>query len=99
MDNPAAVARLAILDAIPIADALARCDTRFASAWCHWVFFAQADKPERALLADPDARYGGSPEGMGAEACAAHRHRMIAGRAATEPSRNGPTLRDMVCAD
>lgn len=68
MDHPAAVSRLAILDGIPIADALARCDVRFASAWWHWFFFAQAEKPERAILADPDAWYGGSREAMGAEA-------------------------------
>jgi haloacetate dehalogenase len=65
MDHPASISRLAILDGIPIADALARCDARFASAWWHWFFFAQAEKPERAILADPDAWYGGSPEAMG----------------------------------
>jgi haloacetate dehalogenase len=68
MDHPATVSRLAILDGIPIADALDRCDARFASAWWHWFFFAQAEKPERAILADPDSWYGGSPEAMGAEA-------------------------------
>ncbi|WP_353011112.1 hypothetical protein [Mesorhizobium sp. M0977] len=40
MDHPASVSRLAILEAIPIGDALARCDARFASAWWHWFFFA-----------------------------------------------------------
>jgi len=70
MDHPASVGRLAILDGIPIGDALARCDARFASAWWHWFFFAQAEKPERAILADPDAWYGGSPEAMGAESYA-----------------------------
>lgn len=73
MDHPASVSRLAILDGIPIADALARCDARFASAWWHWFFFAQPEKPERAILADPDAWYGGSPEEMGAEAYADYR--------------------------
>jgi haloacetate dehalogenase len=33
MDHPAAVARLAILDAVPIGEALARCDARFAASW------------------------------------------------------------------
>lgn len=70
MDHPGSVDRLAILDAIPIADALQRCDARFAAAWWHWFFFAQAEKPERAILADPDAWYGGSPDNMGAEAYA-----------------------------
>ena len=70
MDHPAAVSRLAILDGIPIADALARCDARFAASWWHWFFFAQPDKPERAILADPDAWYGGNPASMGEEAYA-----------------------------
>lgn len=70
MDHPAIVSRLAILDGIPIADALQRCDARFATAWWHWFFFAQAEKPERAILADPDAWYGGSPDVMGQEAYA-----------------------------
>ncbi|MGB3643379.1 MAG: alpha/beta fold hydrolase [Mesorhizobium sp.] len=70
MDHPTAVSRLAILDGIPIADALARCDARFAAAWWHWFFFAQEEKPERAILTDPDAWYGGSPEAMGAESYA-----------------------------
>lgn len=70
MDHPATVSRLAILDGIPIADALARCDARFATAWWHWFFFGQAEKPERAILADPDAWYGGSPDAMGQEAYA-----------------------------
>jgi haloacetate dehalogenase len=70
MDHPDSVSRLAILDAIPIADALARCDARFASAWWHWFFFAHAEKPERAILADPDAWYGASPDAMGEESYA-----------------------------
>ena len=70
MDHPASVNRLAILDAIPISDALARCDARFAAAWWHWFFFAQQEKPERSILADPDAWYGGSPDAMGVEAYA-----------------------------
>ncbi|OBQ62255.1 alpha/beta fold hydrolase [Mesorhizobium loti] len=68
MDHPEAVDKLAILDAIPIADALARCDARFAAAWWHWFFFGQPEKPERAILADPDAWYGGSADAMGQEA-------------------------------
>lgn len=34
----------------------------FAKAWWHWFFFAQPDKPERAILADPDAWYGAGAE-------------------------------------
>jgi len=44
---PAAVTRLAVLDSVPIAEALDRADARFAAAWWHWFFFAQPDKPER----------------------------------------------------
>jgi len=73
MDHPTIVARLAILDAVPIIEALERCDARFATAWWHWFFFAQPAKPERAILADPDAWYGGSAEHMGDEAYADYR--------------------------
>jgi haloacetate dehalogenase len=68
MDHPEAIERLVILDGVPIVEALERCDAQFAQAWWHWFFFAQLDKPERAILADPDAWYGGSPEQMGREA-------------------------------
>jgi haloacetate dehalogenase len=72
MDHPAAITRLAVLDAVPpIVEALERCDARFARAWWHWFFFAQPHKPERAILVDPDAWYGGSPDRMGEEAYAA----------------------------
>ena len=33
MDYPRTVTRLAVLDAVPIGEALARCDHRFAAAW------------------------------------------------------------------
>ncbi len=58
LDHPGAVTHLAVLDSIPIAEALDRTDARFAAAWWHWFFFAQPDKPERAIGADPDAWYG-----------------------------------------
>jgi len=51
------VTRLAVLDSIPIVEHLERCDDRFATAWWHWFFFAQPDKPEQAINADPDAWY------------------------------------------
>lgn len=65
LDHPDAVAAVALLDCVPIGEALARADARFAAAWWHWFFFAQPDKPERAILADPDAWYGGDPAAMG----------------------------------
>jgi len=67
LDSPRAVTRLAVLDSVPIAEALDRTDARFATAWWHWFFFAQPDKPERAILADPDAWYGGDVRSMGEE--------------------------------
>jgi len=58
MDYPERVTRLAVLDSVPIGEAFARCNARFALAWWHWFFFAQpAPRAERAILADPDAWY------------------------------------------
>ncbi len=68
LDHPDAVTALAILSDVPIGEALARCDARFAAAWWHWFFLAQpGPRPERVINADPDAWYGGDPEHMGAE--------------------------------
>ncbi|WP_240742303.1 alpha/beta fold hydrolase [Micromonospora zingiberis] len=69
LDHPQRVSRLGVLDGIPIGEALARCDARFAARWWHWFFLGQLGKPaERVINADPDAWYGGSPEQMGQEA-------------------------------
>jgi haloacetate dehalogenase len=69
LDSPAAVTRLAVLDAVPIGEALDRCDARFAAAWWHWFFLGQTDKPaERVINADPDAWYRATPVHMGPEA-------------------------------
>ncbi|MDG4823400.1 alpha/beta hydrolase [Asanoa sp. WMMD1127] len=68
LDHPDAVSRLVVMDGVPISEALARCDAAFARDWYHWFFFAQPDKPERAIMADPDAWYSAArPESMGAE--------------------------------
>ncbi|SNR67142.1 haloacetate dehalogenase [Blastococcus mobilis] len=82
LDHPAAVTHLAVLDCIPIVEHLDRADARFAAAWWHWFFFAQPEKPERAINADPAAWYGshapgkadapGKAEAMGAENHADH---------------------------
>src|ERR1700712_1531904 len=66
LDFPDAVSALAVLDCVPIGEALARADASFATAWWHWFFFAQPDKPERAILADPLAWYGGGHGRTGA---------------------------------
>lgn len=62
MDHPDHVTHLAVLDSVPIGEALARADARFARTWWHWFFFGQPDKPERAIMADPDAWYGTGPQ-------------------------------------
>jgi haloacetate dehalogenase len=70
MDYPDRVSQLVVLDSVPIGEALARADARFAQAWWHWFFLAQPSKPERVINADPDAWYGAGPElerAMGAE--------------------------------
>jgi haloacetate dehalogenase len=67
LDHPASVSRLAILDAVPIGEALARTDAKFAQLWPHWFFFGLPDKPERAILCDPDAWYRSDVEAMGLE--------------------------------
>jgi haloacetate dehalogenase len=73
LDHPEAVTHLVALDGVPIGEALARADARFAAMWWHWFFFRQPDKPERAINADPDAWYRNGPAKeaqMGAEAYA-----------------------------
>lgn len=57
LDHPAAVTRLGFLGLVPIGEALARADARFAASWWHWFFYAQPDQPERLINADPDAHY------------------------------------------
>jgi haloacetate dehalogenase len=57
------------MDGVPIGEALARCDARFAANWYHWFFFGQTERPaERFINADPDAWYTATAEHMGAEA-------------------------------
>lgn len=74
LDHPDRVSRLGVLDGVPIGEALARCDARFAARWWHWFFLGQLAKPaERVINADPDAWYGGSPEAMGEQAYADYR--------------------------
>lgn len=67
LDHPDRVDRLVVMDAVPISEALDRCDARFARAWYHWFWFAVPDKPERAISADPLAWYTHDPERMGAD--------------------------------
>lgn len=62
MDHPGIITKLAVLDGVPILEALERCNEKFARLWWHWFFFGQKEKPERAILADPDAWYGNTPQ-------------------------------------
>ncbi|WP_307147695.1 alpha/beta fold hydrolase [Rhizobium tibeticum] len=69
MDHPATVRSLVTIDGLPVLEHLERADWKFANAWYHWFFFAQPEKPERAITANPTAWYDKlSPELMGAEA-------------------------------
>jgi haloacetate dehalogenase len=69
LDHPGSVRRLCLMDGVPIAEALARCDARFAARWFHWFYFGQTAKPaERFINADPEAWYTATAEHMGAEA-------------------------------
>jgi haloacetate dehalogenase len=68
LEHPEAVTQVAVMDGVPIVEALERCDARFAVARWHWWFFAQTEKPaERYINRDPDAWYTGDPDAMGAE--------------------------------
>ncbi|HSU36146.1 MAG TPA: alpha/beta hydrolase [Propionibacteriaceae bacterium] len=67
LDHPGRVDRLVVLDGVPIAEALDRCDARFATLWYHWFFFAQPDTPERVINADPIAWYHPDAAAMGSE--------------------------------
>jgi haloacetate dehalogenase len=74
LDFPDSVSRLCLMEGIPIGEALARCDARFATAWYHWFFFGQTERPaERYINADPDAWYTATDEHMGPEAYADYR--------------------------
>ena len=74
MDHPDAVSALAVLDSIPIGEALARADARFASAWWHWFFFGQTSKPAEEIISrDPDAWYKATADAVGEEAFADYR--------------------------
>jgi haloacetate dehalogenase len=67
MDHPSRVRRLVIINAVPIIEALERCDARVAEHWFDWFFYAQPEMPERMISADPVAWYRPDAEQMGAE--------------------------------
>ena len=58
MDHPEAVSHLLVADAVPIGEALARCDAGFATAWYHWFWLGNPEaEAHRMISADPDAWY------------------------------------------
>lgn len=67
LDHAERVDRVVLMGCVPISEHLRRMDSRFATAWWHWFFFAQPEIPERVINADPDAWYRGDPQVMGAE--------------------------------
>ena len=68
LDHPDRADRVVILGDVPIGEALARCNARFATAWWHWFFMGQpAPLAERLIAADVDAWYRLDPGAMGAE--------------------------------
>jgi haloacetate dehalogenase len=72
LDHPNRVSKLIVMDSVPVLEALERCRVEFATAWWHWWFFAQQDKPaERVICADPDTWYDAwtknSPQALGPE--------------------------------
>ncbi|GLR56881.1 MULTISPECIES: alpha/beta fold hydrolase [Rhizobium] len=71
MNHRDAVRKLVVIDGLPVLEHLERADWKFARDWYHWFFFAQPDKPERVISADPGAWYDKlSPDLMGQEAYA-----------------------------
>ena len=68
LDHPGRVDRVVILGDVPIGEALARCNARFATAWWHWFFMGQpAPLAERLIADDVDAWYRLDPSAMGQE--------------------------------
>jgi haloacetate dehalogenase len=68
LDHPGPISRVVILGDVPIGEALARCDARFAQSWWHWFFIGQpAPLAERLIAADPQAWYHLDQSLMGPE--------------------------------
>lgn len=67
LDHPDRVSSLAVLDGVPIVEALERADARFATAWWHWFFLGASPHAERVISADPLAWYHLDAGAMGVE--------------------------------
>ena len=70
MDHPSRVTRLVIINAVPIIEALERCDARVAERWFDWFSYAHPERAERVITADPVAWYRPEAQLMGEENCA-----------------------------
>lgn len=66
LDHPECVAKLVVLDSVPIVEALERADAHFAEAWWHWFFFASS-QAEGVISRDPLSWYQPDVERMGRE--------------------------------
>jgi haloacetate dehalogenase len=65
LDHPEKVEKLAVFDVIPIFEAWARTDARFAQTYWPWILLSQKNPlPERYLLGAPDAVFD-NPFGAG----------------------------------
>lgn len=64
LEYPNRVTHLAVLDSVPIVEALERTDARFAEKWWHWFFFS-SPHAERVITADRLAWYQLDEEQMG----------------------------------
>lgn len=58
LDHPERVDALAVLDGVPMVEAVERADAGFATDWWHWFFYAGSPHAERVINADPMAWYG-----------------------------------------
>jgi haloacetate dehalogenase len=67
MDYPSHVTGLVIIEAVPIIEALERCDARVAERRFDWFFYAQPETPERVISADPVEWYRPDPHQLGPE--------------------------------
>src|SRR5215211_2868840 len=67
MDHPNQVGKLVIINALPLIEALERCDAHAAERWFDWFFYAQPALPERVISADPGGWYRPVAAKMGAE--------------------------------
>lgn len=67
LEHPEHVTTLAVLDSVPILEALQRAGAEFAESWWHWFFLGSSPHAERVINADPLAWYRPDVASMGSE--------------------------------